>query len=72
MDTDVSYVWIVAKNLLIKFNISIRKTDRLKHIRNDKLSPDYKLRVSPTLTSVCTDSPTIKFGTLPSSDPINN
>ena len=64
MDTDVRYVCMVAKNLLIKFNISIRKTDNLKHIRNDKFPPDYKLRVRPTVTSVCSDSPTRKFGTL--------
>jgi hypothetical protein len=72
MDTEISYVCMVAKNLLNKFNISIRKTDSLKHIQNDKLHPDYKLRVRPTVTSVCSDSPTRKFGTLPSSDPINN
>jgi len=71
MDTDVSYVCMVAKNLLIKFNISIRKPDSIKHIRNDELPPDYKLRVRPTVTSVCSDSLTRKFGTLPSSDSIN-
>jgi len=72
MDTDISYVCIVAKNLIIKFNTSIRKPDGIKHIRNDKLPPDYKLRVRPTVTSVCSDSLTRKFGTLPSSDYINN
>jgi len=72
MDKEISYVCIVAKNLHIKFNISIRKNDNLKHIRNDKLPPDYKLRVRPTVTSVCSDSPARKFGTLPSFDLINN
>jgi len=57
---------------LIKFNISTRKTDSVQCIRNDKLPPDYKLIVRPTGTSVCSDSPTRNFGTLPNYDPINN
>jgi len=72
MDTDVSYVCMVAKSLVIKFKISIRKPDSIKLFRNDKLPPNYKLRVRPTVTSVCSDSLTRKFGTLPSPDSINN